>query len=59
MSLEQPRQLITDKEALRLLGKDGVGLSEQELRELIAQVELTVDISIKHIKKEVLVPKSM
>jgi len=56
--MQEERQIISTKEARKVLGKELSTLSDAEVEALIVDVELMAEITIKHIKKDLVVPKS-
>ena len=56
--MQEERQIISTKEARKILGKELSSLSDAEVEALIVDVELMAEITIKRIKKDRVVPKS-
>lgn len=51
-------KIITISEMRKLLGKEYAGISDSEVDTVIVQLELMAEITIKRIKKDLVVPKS-
>jgi uncharacterized protein YutE (UPF0331/DUF86 family) len=51
-------KIISTNEMRKLLGKEYADISDSEVDTTIVQIELMVEIAIKRIKKDLVVPKS-